>query len=81
MQEKNITSNNGWQNQGICINFALDNLDPKYQTLFNVIVKLSFGYKKLKTNKMLIMSIKIIIKTPYQRLFIIVGLVVKIILN
>ena len=54
MQEKNIISNNGWQNQGICINFALDNLDPKYQTLFNVIVKLSFGYKKLKTNKITI---------------------------
>ncbi len=54
MQEKNIISNNGWQNQGICINFALDNLDPKYQTLFNVIVKLSFGYKEVKTKRVTI---------------------------
>ena len=54
MQEKNIISNNGWQNQGICLNFALDNIEPNYQTLYNLIVKLSFGYKKLKTNKITI---------------------------
>ena len=54
MKEENIISNNGWQNQGICLNFALDNIDPKYQTLYNLIVKLSFGYKKLKTNKITI---------------------------
>lgn len=47
-------SNNGWNNQAICLNFALDNLDPKYQTLFNVIVKLSFGYKEIKTRKVTI---------------------------
>ena len=47
-------SNNGWNNQAICLNFALDNLDPKYQTLFNVIVRLSFGYKEIKTRKVTI---------------------------
>ena len=47
-------SNNGWNNQAICLNFALDNIEPNYQTLYNLIVKLSFGYKKLKTNKITI---------------------------
>ena len=47
-------SNNGWNNQAICLNFALDNLEPNYQTLFNVIVKLSFGYKEIKTRKVTI---------------------------
>ena len=51
---ENSISNNGWQNQGICLNFALDNIEPNYQTLYNLIVKLSFGYKKLKTNKITI---------------------------
>ena len=62
MQEKNIISNNGWQNQGICINFALDNLDPKYQTLFNVIVKLSFGYKEVKTKRVTIDELALLSK-------------------
>ena len=62
MQEKNIISNNGWQNQGICINFALDNLDPKYQTLFNVIVKLSFGYKEVKTRRVTIDDLALLSK-------------------
>ena len=62
MQEKNIISNNGWQNQGICINFALDNLDPKYQTLFNVIVKLSFGYKEEKTKRVTIDELALLSK-------------------
>ena len=47
-------SNSGWNNQAICLNFALDNIEPNYQTLYNLIVKLSFGYKKLKTNKITI---------------------------
>ena len=51
---ENSISNNGWNNQAICINFALDNIEPNYQTLYNLIVKLSFGYKKLKTNKITI---------------------------
>lgn len=50
MQEKNIISNNGWQNQGICQNFALEKIDPTYQVIFNLIIKLSFGYLK-KNNK------------------------------
>ena len=62
MQEKNIISNNGWQNQGICINFALDNLDPKYQTLFNVIVKLSFGYKEVKTKRVTVDELALLSK-------------------
>ena len=51
MQEKNIISNNGWQNQGICQNFALEKIDPTYQVIFNLIVKLSFGYLKKTTNE------------------------------
>ena len=51
---ENSISNNGWNNQAICLNFALDNIEPNYQTLYNLIVKLSFGYKKLKTNKITI---------------------------
>ncbi len=47
-------SNNGWNNQAICLNFALDNIEPNYQTLYNVIVKLSFGYKEIKTRKVTI---------------------------
>ena len=53
MREENYSSN-GWQNIGICTIFALDNIEPNYQTLYNLIVKLSFGYKKLKTNKITI---------------------------
>lgn len=51
MQEKNEISNNGWQNQGICQNFAFENIDPTYQVLFNLIVKLSFGYLKKTTDE------------------------------
>lgn len=51
---ENSISNNGWNNQAICLNFALDNIEPNYQTLYNLIVKLSFGYKKLKTKKITI---------------------------
>ena len=59
---ENSISNNGWNNQAICLNFALDNIEPNYQTLYNLIVKLSFGYKELKTRRVTIDELALLSK-------------------
>lgn len=42
---------NNWQNVGIMVNFAYDNIEAKYIPLFLYIVRYSFGFGNVKTNK------------------------------
>jgi len=48
---KKLISNNGWQNIGICYQLAEDKIPEKYIVIYMAIVKRSFGYTKVKTNR------------------------------
>lgn len=42
-------SNNGWQNNGIMLNYAIENIPAKYAFTFLLLVRYSFGYGTIRT--------------------------------
>jgi hypothetical protein len=44
-------SQNNWQNIGICLAFAIDKIEFKYQMTWMVLVRYSFGFGSLSTKR------------------------------
>jgi len=51
LERKEKISENGWQNIGICYDYAIDNIPQKYHSVFLRIVRYSFGYGDMFTNR------------------------------